>query len=424
LAEPTTGLAPPRPTLAPRHASRFHAGSLIPPPHSAAPRTFELLPAAAPDQEIEAEIAALQLAQGDQSGSGAAILIADDHQPLRQAIAANLELLGYKNLAEAEDGRQTLEELHRQNYDLLILDIDMPHLSGFDVLTTLKADPARRHIPVIVASGNEHFEAVVRCIQLGAEDFLPKPINSILLSARIGASLERKRLRDLERLRLLEIEREKRRVEAERERSDRLLLNVLPASIATRLKQGEQTIADHHAAVTVLFADLVDSIPLAHVTAPADLVALLNDLFSRFDELAVRHGLEKIKTIGDSYLAVAGLPQARPDHALAAAAMSLDMIAAVAQLNRDRGTHLAVRIGINSGPVVAGVIGHQKFSYDLWGATVNLAHRMQSSGQPGRVHLTAATAELIHAGFVSTAVGLVDCKGLGKVQSCLLESRR
>jgi len=167
--------------------------------------------------------------------------------------------------------------------------------------------------------------------------------------------------------------------------NERLLLNILPGVIAERLKHGEHSIADGFAEVTVLFADAVGFTTFSAHTPPAELVSLLNDLFSRFDAASQRHGIEKIKTIGDCYIAVCGLLKPRPDHARAMTEMALDMLRVLGEFNRDRGTNLQVRIGLNSGPVVAGVIGSIKFVYDLWGDTVNLASRMESTGVPGAI---------------------------------------
>jgi class 3 adenylate cyclase len=387
-------------------------------------RTFHLL-RRGPEGGLSAEqLVQLQLVTSDAAGKQASILVADDSEPLRTVIVLTLNALGYHNISEAIDGQHALELLREREYDLLVLDIEMPRLDGFGVLAALKNDPLRRHLPVIVASGLDQLEAVVRCIELGAEDFLPKPVNSTLLKARVSSSLERKRLRDLERLRMIELQREKQLLEIEQEKSERLLLNILPKSIAERLKQGERTIAERYAGVTVLFADLVDFTNLANGLDPEELVSLLNDLFSRFDRLAEQHGLEKIKTIGDSYLVVGGLPERRPDHAAAVAEMALEMLAALADLNRQRGTTLCLRIGLNSGPVVAGVIGRKKFTYDLWGAAVNLASRMQSSGLANRIHVPIGTYELLHDKFHLTERGTVFCKGLGDIQTYLLEGKK
>ncbi len=383
--------------------------------------TIQLLQQAEARRVAVEELVRLQIAKSALQGKKAAILVADDSEALRAVISLTLRSLGYHDITEAPDGEVALDLLHEREFDLLILDIDMPRVDGYEVLAALKKDPVRRHLPVIVASGLDQLEAVVRCIELGAEDFLPKPINSVLLGARISASLDRKRLRDLERLRLIELQQEKQLLEIEREKSERLLLNILPVSIAERLKHGENSIAERYASVTVLFADVVDFISLANRTDPEELVSLLNDLFSRFDRIADVHGLEKIKTIGDSYLVVGGLPDRRPNHTEAVAQMALEMLAALQALNRERGTTIAIRIGMNSGPVVAGVIGRKKFTYDLWGATVNLAARMQSSGLPNRIHLTANTGELLRDKFHFTERGTIDCKGLGQVRTCLLD---
>ena len=156
-------------------------------------------------------------------------------------------------------------------------------------------------------------------------------------------------------------------------------------------------------------------------TDPEYLVSLLNDLFSRFDQLAGELGLEKIKTIGDSYLAVGGLPERRADHAGAVAHLALEMLGALREFNRDRGVELSMRIGLNSGPVVAGIIGRRKFTYDLWGATVNVASRMQAAGVPDRIQVTSTTGSLLQGRFRLTPRGSVTCKGVGEVTTFLLD---
>lgn len=206
----------------------------------------------------------------------------------------------------------------------------------------------------------------------------------------------------------------------ERQRSERLLLNILPASIADRLKSSESAIADHSEEVTVLFADIVGFTPLSARKTPQALVQMLDRVFSEFDALAEMHGLEKIKTIGDAYMAAAGLPERRADHAPAAARMAQGMLAAVARIAAETGEALALRIGLHSGPVVAGVIGTKKFSYDMWGDTVNTASRMESHGVPGAVHCSEATAALLQNGFALTPRGAVEIEGKGVMHTFLL----
>jgi class 3 adenylate cyclase/CheY-like chemotaxis protein len=383
-------------------------------------RTFDLLRGIKTGALTAEQSAFLEHTKSDVAGKDAAILVVEDTKEVREVIRQLLHGLGYPNVFEAIDGQTALDIIRRQAFDLILLDVEMPRLNGYGVLAALKSDPLRRHLPVIVTSGLQELDAVVRCIELGAEDFLPKPVNLVLLRARITSSLERKRLRDLERLRLIEAQLEKELLEFEKEKSERLLLNILPLAIAERLKQGDHTIAERYANVTILFADLIGFTDFANNTDPESLVSLLNDLFSRFDRIAGRHGLEKIKTIGDSYLVVGGLPKERPDHAEAVAEMALEMLTALAELNREHSTSFGLRIGFNSGTVVAGVIGRKKFTYDLWGTAVNLASRMQSTCPPNCIQLSSDTAELLHGKFRLFERGDIECKGLGKIHTYLL----
>lgn len=211
-----------------------------------------------------------------------------------------------------------------------------------------------------------------------------------------------------------------RLLDAERERSERLLLNILPAPIAERLKASEDSIAEHSEGVTVLFADIVGFTSLSASKTPQALVELLNRIFSEFDALADLHGLEKIKTIGDAYMAVAGLPNPYPDHAARAAHMALAMLDAVARVSAATGEDLSIRIGLHSGPVVAGVIGRRKFTYDLWGDTVNVASRMESHGLAGTIQCSEATAALLEGVCGLQARGSIDIKGRGSMSTYLV----
>jgi len=209
--------------------------------------------------------------------------------------------------------------------------------------------------------------------------------------------------------------------EAEQRRSERLLLNVLPESVAERLKRTEGSIADGYPEATVLFADIVDFTPLAERVSPEALIELLDRIFTRWDELAIRHGLEKIKTIGDAYMAVAGVPVPQPDHAADAARMALEMVESLDGIDGPGGAPLRVRIGIDTGPLVAGVIGRSKFAFDLWGDTVNTASRMESGGEPGRVQVTDRTRERLGAAFELQRRGEIEIKGKGPITTWFLE---
>ena len=210
----------------------------------------------------------------------------------------------------------------------------------------------------------------------------------------------------------------------QQEQSERLLLNILPEEIANRLKRGDSTIADTFANATVLFADIVGFTQLSARVSPTELVSLLNEIFSTFDQLAERHGLEKIKTIGDAYMVVGGLPTPRSDHADSIAEMALDMLEAISDFSHTHNQDFSIRIGINSGPVVAGVIGIKKFIYDLWGDTVNTASRMESHGKPGCIQVTSTTYQLLQEKYIFESRGSIQVKGKGMMNTYLLQCRK
>lgn len=214
------------------------------------------------------------------------------------------------------------------------------------------------------------------------------------------------------------------RLKAEQERSERLLLNVLPKPIADRLKDDSEIIADNFPEATVLFSDLVGFTKMSAGLPPERLVQLLNEIFSAFDDLARQHGLEKIKTIGDGYMAAAGVPRPRPDHAEAAAEMALSMVAFLEHFNRGRESPLGIRIGLHTGPVVAGVIGKSKFSYDLWGDAVNTASRMESHGLDNRIQVSQPTYERLQDRFCLVERGPLEVKGKGRMNTWFLTGKK
>ncbi len=346
----------------------------------------------------------------------AVVLVVDDNEANRDLLARRLKRQGYATVV-ARDGIEALELIRDRPFDLVLLDIMMPRMNGYQVLEQLKADPDLRDIPVLVVSALDDIDSVVKCIQLGAEDYLPKPFNLVLLKARIGACLEKKRLRDLERAYFEQLR-------AEQEKSERLLLSILPQPIAERLKQNPQTIADNFPDASVLFADIVGFTKLWSRISPTQLVELLNDIFSRFDRLTDKHGLEKIKTIGDAYMVVGGLPIPRDDHAEAIAEMALDMQMEMAQFNAGNHEPFSIRIGINSGSVVAGVIGTNKFIYDLWGDTVNIASRMESQGVTNAIQVTEATYKRLRDRYDFQRRGSINVKGKGEMTAYLLVGRK
>jgi len=207
------------------------------------------------------------------------------------------------------------------------------------------------------------------------------------------------------------------------QRADDLLRNILPGQIADRLQEGERTIADGYGSASVLFSDIVGFTPLSSNMTPERLVGMLNEVFTRMDDLVGAHGLEKIKTTGDAYIVAAGIPSPRQDHAEAMASFALDVLDVVDRLRRDGYPSLALRIGIHSGPLVAGVIGKRKFAYDVWGDTVNTAARMEQHGLPGAIQVSEATYELLKDRFVLEERGDLEVKGKGQMRTYLLRGR-
>ncbi|MCX7627589.1 MAG: adenylate/guanylate cyclase domain-containing protein [Methylophilaceae bacterium] len=257
---------------------------------------------------------------------------------------------------------------------------------------------------------------------------IPQHIKSLLFLVNIGgASILLYLL-----MRFFEVQRDSimqalddknHQLELEQGRSERLLLNIMPKSVVDRLKQGESKIADSYDAATIMFADLVDFTRISDGMQPDALVDLLNLVFSRFDQLTEKYGVEKIKTIGDAYMVVSGVPEPRPDHAEVIAHLAIDMQQALMELSVSTGKMLMMRIGINSGPVVAGVIGSAKFSYDLWGDTVNMASRMEHYGLSNVIQVTESTYHLIKDKFRFEKREPINVKGKGRVQTYLLLGR-
>jgi class 3 adenylate cyclase len=351
------------------------------------------------------------------------VLVVDDSRTLRKVLVRELRQIGPMQIEEASDGVEALEILQARTFDLVLLDMEMPELDGLGVLTALKESGQLSGLPVIVISSAEEIDKTVKCIEMGAEDYLPKTFNPILLRARILSSFEKKRFRDLEKNYLEQLQKEKELLQMEQMKSERLILNILPKPIAERLKKNEKNISSSYEDVTILFSDIVGFTQMSSLLTPSDLVALLNDLFTRFDKRAESLGLEKIKTIGDAYMAAGGVPVPRADHADIVADMALGMLEDLAEFNRDNQISLQMRIGLNSGPVVAGIIGFTKFSYDLWGSTVNVASRMESSSVIGKIQISPSTAKALIGRFDLQGREVIEVKGIGKVLTHFLLKR-
>jgi adenylate cyclase len=337
--------------------------------------------------------------------SEAAILIVDDNEDNQYTLTRRLRRQGYDNLVTAMNGREALDLVARQAFDLVLLDVMMPEMNGYEVLERLKSDDALRHVPVIMISALTELDSVVRCIELGAEDYLPKPFNDVLLRARLEASLERKRLHDREAQHLAEIDRQ-------RVRADVLLHAILPAPAVRELKTNDRILPRRYDDVAVLFGDLVGFTSYCERNPPDEVVACLDRLVAEFEEIAVRYHLEKIKTMGDAFMATANLLEPHGDPVMASIRCAFDMTEAA---RRNPGCW-QLRVGIHIGPVVAGVIGRTKFNFDLWGDTVNVAARLSQFGSEGAVYLTSDAWRRVRGRCPGDCLGSVPLKGKGEFE--------
>lgn len=347
------------------------------------------------------------------------MLIVDDQAANVLLLENLLNSAGYSDITCTQNPTE-VTDLHRHNkYDLILLDLNMPVMNGFQVMECLKGIEPEVIPPVLVITAQPNEK--LRALQAGALDFVSKPFDIVEVLARV---------KNLLQVRLLHLETQKlyEQVLVEQELSEILLNNVLPQAITKRLKGRskltvdnlQHAILDSYENVTVLFADIVGFTSFSNGVSPEVLVGVLNDLFTRFDHIAEHRGLEKIKTIGDCYMAAAGLPVVVTDHADRAAHMSLDMLDAIQDFNLTSPQPLNIRIGISSGSVVAGVIGKSKFHYDLWGDVVNTASRMESLGQEGRIQISEAVRLALTESFSLEHRGFIQVKGKGEMNTWFL----
>ncbi|MCB9675931.1 MAG: response regulator [Alphaproteobacteria bacterium] len=333
------------------------------------------------------------------------ILVVDDNSANRELLTRGLSKQGH-TCETAADGAQALEKLESGEFDLVLLDLVMPRLDGIGVLTVMKQDPMLRRIPVIMISGHDDLPQVVKCIQLGADDYLSKPFDSVLLQARIGACLEKKALVDKQSEHLEQIE-------LERKRANELLRVILPDPIVHELQQTDTVTPRLHHRVAVLFCDIVGFTAYSENRAPEEILANLQKLVEAYEGLMGLHKMQKIKTIGDSFMAAAGLLEAVENPVLQCVRCGRDMI----RLSDELKTTWGVRVGVSYGPVVAGVLGRQQFQFDLWGDTVNTAARVEAHGRENAVCLSGPAWDALagQPGVQAESLGSVKMKGKGLV---------
>lgn len=329
------------------------------------------------------------------------ILLIEDAPENIQAISSILRDKGYQ-ISVATNGRQALKVLDRVRPDLILLDVMMPEMDGFETCRHIKSATAWREIPIIFLTSRTDTADMVQGFELGAVDYVPKPFSAAELLARVNTHLT---------------------LDSLYQENQRLLLNILPAPIAEKLKRQKGIIAERYDDVSVMFADIVGFTPLSARLPPSDLLEMLNQVFSGFDELAGSYGLEKIKTIGDAYMVAGGLPEPHSDHLGAMAAMALDMHDQIKRLSPES-TPFKIRIGLHVGSVIAGVIGIRKFIYDVWGDTVNTASRLESHGLPCRTQVSDTVQQRLQDRFIFEPRGLLELKGRNPMNAFFLNGSK
>jgi class 3 adenylate cyclase len=331
--------------------------------------------------------------------------VVDDNEDNRFTLTQRLKREGYRNVVCAGNGREALNLLSDRLFDLVLLDITMPEMDGYQVLEHLKTNTTLRNVPVIMISAIDEIDSVVRCIGLGAEDYLSKPFNAVLLRARVAACLEKKRLRDQEALYMQQVESEKRR-------ADELLYAMLPPGAVRELKATNEVRPRRFNEVAVLFCDVVGFTSYCDENPPEKVVEGLQALVSEYERIVRQHEMEKIKTIGDAFMATAGLFNSVPDPIISCLRCGLDMVTA----SRGVEPRWEVRVGVQFGPVVAGIIGKRQYVFDLWGDTVNMASRIAAMASAGAVVTSGATWHRVRDRARGRSLGFAHIKGKGPIE--------
>lgn len=334
-----------------------------------------------------------------------AILVVDDIEDNRVALKMRLSLAGYEDITEAENGRHALEKLRAGSFDLVLLDIMMPEMDGYEVLTEMKSDMDLRDIPVIMISALDDMSSVVRCIALGAADYLAKPFNPTLLKARIDTYAEKAQFKAQESQYI-------RNLEIEKNRADDLLATLLPKQIARVLKSNKKLPPIRYDDVSLLFCDIVGFTTYSESHPPEIVFSQLESLVEDFEKIADDFGLMKVKTIGDAIMIAGGLLGDLDATVHAAAACGLAMVDAASR--HEAGWQ--IRIGIDHGPVVAGVIGRTHYQFDVWGDTVNTASRIQGIGAPNTVNLSGRAWQQLRKSGRGRSLGMVEMKGKHSIE--------
>ena len=344
------------------------------------------------------------------------ILVCEDDKDSQNLLVRILQKENYE-VVTADDGQEAWQTFQGGDFRMVITDWVMPQMGGVALCEKIRAQQTPGYVYIILVTSKEEKQDLVQALDAGADDYITKPYDKGELLARLRSG---QRILDLEQT----IRQKNRELFAEKETSERLLLSIFPRPIADRLKQDLSPIADSFSEASVLFAGINDFPALVAQKTPVQVVDLLGEVFATFDRLAEQQGLEKIKTLGDMYMAAAGVPVPREDHAQAVADLAFAMQAEIVRFDAGLEAPLQLRVGVSSGPVVAGVIGTAKLAYDLWGDTVSTAAHMEATGPAGSIQASAETYQRLQADFVFEERGEFYVPGKGNIQTYLLVGRK
>lgn len=325
------------------------------------------------------------------------VLIVDDYPANRELLKKRLEREGHE-AEEAADGVQALELLKKESYDLVLLDILMPKMNGYEVLEVMQKDPELRVVPVIVITAVENIDSIVQCIEMGAYDYLTKPFNPVILKARVNACLEKKALYDSEM--------------KEKKRADELLGVILPAPIIEELKRTHKVAPKLYEHAAILFCDVVDFTEYCNTHTPHEVLENVQLLVDLFENLAIKYDTQKIKTSGDSFMCAAGIISPTENPVLDCVRCGLEMVDNAPKI----GAKWEVRVGVHVGAAMAGVVGHRQYLFDVWGDTVNVAARLAEYGSIGSVTLSEKAMKWIDGKYETVSVGKFPIKGIGNTE--------
>lgn len=336
------------------------------------------------------------------------ILIVDDIEENLKVLSETLMEEGFHPL-QAKSGERAIQIAKKAKPDLILLDIKMPDMDGFETIAVLKSDPDTADIPVIFISALSQIEDKVRGFRAGAVDYVSKPFQKEEVIARVGTHLK--------------LRAAQRDAQTEREKSEKLLLNILPARVAEELKNEGKSTPQNFPEVTILFSDLVNFTEKSKSLDAGTLLAELNEIFTAFDRIMDESGCERIKTIGDAYFAVCGIPEARDDHAFRMTEAARRMIGYLEERNRAASVKWEMRVGIHTGSAIAGIVGTNKYIYDVFGDAVNTASRMENASNPMRINVSETTARLLGDRIPLDDRGPVEVKGKGAIRMFFVRQR-